>query len=124
MNICIIGIGSNIEPEKHIKETLIRLSENSKIIKISQLIKTKPVGIEGQPDFINGAVKIGTNLSRLQFNKYLKKIEDQMGRDRSVPKFGPRKIDLDIIAWNGHIVDQDYYKRDFVKKTVDEIIVP
>jgi len=44
-----------------------------------------------------------------------------MGRDRTVAKFGPRCIDLDIAVWNGEIVDKDYYTRDFLKKSVDEI---
>jgi 7,8-dihydro-6-hydroxymethylpterin-pyrophosphokinase len=44
-----------------------------------------------------------------------------MGRDRTAPKFGPRNIDLDIVVWNGEIVDNDYYTRDFLQKSVDEI---
>ena len=50
-----------------------------------------------------------------------KKIEDKMGRDRTAPKFGPRNIDLDIVVWNGEIVDDDYYTRDFLQKSVREI---
>jgi len=45
-----------------------------------------------------------------------------MGRDRSLPKFGPRTIDLDILIWNKKVVDEDYYKRDFLRKGVEEII--
>jgi 2-amino-4-hydroxy-6-hydroxymethyldihydropteridine diphosphokinase len=85
------------------------------------LIKTKPIGISTQPDFTNGALKIRTNLNQEDLTKLLKSIEDDMGRDRSVPKFGPRCIDLDIAVWNGEIVDDDYYTRDFLKKSVDEI---
>jgi 2-amino-4-hydroxy-6-hydroxymethyldihydropteridine diphosphokinase len=45
-----------------------------------------------------------------------------MGRDRTIPKFGPRNIDLDIVVWNGTIVDEDYYTRDFLQKSVAELL--
>ncbi len=48
----------------------------------------------------------------------LKGMEDDMGRDRSRPKFGPREIDLDVIIWNQNVVDEDYYERDFLGQLV------
>lgn len=122
MNECIIGIGSNIEAEKNIPETLELLKQRVNVIKLSSLIKTKPVGITNQPNFTNGAVKIQTNLSISELKQTLKAIEDLMGRDRSQPKYGPRSIDLDIVVWNGKIVDPDYYTRNFLKQSVDQII--
>jgi len=56
------------------------------------------------------------------FRNYLKGVEDRLKRDRNSPKFGPRTIDLDIVVWDGTIVDQEYYTRDFLKAVVDEII--
>ena len=121
MNECIIGIGSNINADRNISDMLEILKQKVDILKISSFIQTKPIGITNQADFINGAVKIQTNLSELRLKNLLKGIEDSMGRDRSQPKFGPRNIDLDIVVWNGKIVDPDYYTRDFLKSTVDEI---
>ncbi|MGV8092459.1 MAG: 2-amino-4-hydroxy-6-hydroxymethyldihydropteridine diphosphokinase [Mangrovibacterium sp.] len=60
-----------------------------------------------QADFMNGAVKIGTNMEIEKFRLYLKELEDRLGRDRSQPKYGPRSIDLDILIWNGEIVDEE-----------------
>ena len=122
MNECIIGIGSNIEAEKNIAKMLKLLKQKVEVIKVSSLIKTKPIGITDQPDFINGAVKIHTSLPGDELKKSLKEIENLMGRDHSQPKFGPRCIDLDIVVWNSEIVDQDYYTRDFLKQCVDEIL--
>ncbi|MBN2635440.1 MAG: 2-amino-4-hydroxy-6-hydroxymethyldihydropteridine diphosphokinase [Prolixibacteraceae bacterium] len=122
MNECIIGIGSNIDADKNISETLELLKKSVDVIKLSSLIKTKPVGITDQPDFTNGAVKIQTNLSAAELKRVLKAIEDIMGRDRTQPKFGPRSIDLDMVVWNGEIVDNDYYTRNFLKRCVDEIL--
>ena len=88
---------------------------------VSPFIKTKPVGIIKQSDFINGAVKIETRMERDELKIFLKGIEDRLGRDRSAPKFGPRTIDLDIVVWNGKIIDDDYYSREFLRKSVDEV---
>jgi len=121
INNVIIGIGSNIDAERNINEMLQILAKKVDIVKVSSFIKTKPIGIENQPDFSNGAVKIKTVLNQEDLTKLLKAIENEMGRDRSALKFGPRIIDLDIVVWNSEIVDDDYYTRDFLQKSVDEI---
>lgn len=121
-NTVIIGIGSNIDAKINIKKMLEILQAKVEVMQVSRLLKTKPIGIIDQADFTNGAVKFKTDLEQLELNNLLKKIEDQMGRDRTNPKFGPRCIDLDIAVWNGEIVDEDYYVRDFLKNSVDELI--
>ncbi|VAW15925.1 2-amino-4-hydroxy-6-hydroxymethyldihydropteridinepyrophosphokinase [hydrothermal vent metagenome] len=121
MNECIIGIGSNIDAGTNIGKMLEILGHDLKIIKVSTFINTSPVGITNQPDFTNGAVKIQTTLNKEELKRYLKKVEKQLGRNESEEKYGPRTMDLDIVVWNGEIVDNDYYKRDFLKKSVDEI---
>ncbi|SER53372.1 2-amino-4-hydroxy-6-hydroxymethyldihydropteridinediphosphokinase [Nitrosomonas sp. Nm51] len=121
-NECIIGIGSNINPEKHIESALAILRQEVIVNSISAWIKTTPIGITSQNDFINGAIKVQTPLSRQAFKTYLKQLENRLGRDRTLPKFGPRVIDLDIIVWNNEIVDEDYYARDFVRSSVNELL--
>jgi len=122
MNVAIVGIGSNLDAGKNIEQMLEILSTHVQIVKISTFLITKPIGIINQPDYTNGAVKINTHLDQTNLELLMKSIEDRMGRDRSAPKFGPRNIDLDLVVWNGEIVDVDYYTRDFLQKTVDEII--
>jgi len=121
MNDCIIGIGSNIDPENNIQKSLAFLEQDVEIIAISSWVKTAPIGIINQNDFINGAVRIHTALSQDNLINYLKELENKLGRDRSLPKFGPRTIDLDIVVWNNIIIDKDYYTRDFIKNAVDEL---
>ena len=121
MNDCIIGIGSNINPEHNIQKSLAFLEQEVEIIAISSWVKTAPIGIINQNDFINGAVRIRTALSQDNLTNYLKKLEDKLGRDRSFPKFGPRTIDLDIVVWNNNIINNDYYTRNFIKNTVNEL---
>ncbi len=121
MNVLIIGIGSNINAEENISKMLEILKTKVDVLKVSRFSKTAALGIKNQPDFTNGAVKVKSILDQEDLNRLLKDIEDEMGRDRSTPKYGPRCIDLDIVAWNGTIIDQDYYTRDFLRKAVDEI---
>ncbi len=120
-NEVIIGIGSNIDAETNISRVLEILNQEFEVVKISSFIKTKPIGIINQPDFTNGAVRIKTNSDQKHLTNQLKEIEDQMGRDRTGPNFGPRCIDLDIVVWNNEIVDDDYYTRDFLQKGVKEV---
>ena len=119
---CILGIGSNIEPERNIAAALFYLRQEHQLILVSKLVQTSPLGIEDQPDFLNGAAKVLTESERPEFEDYLKKLEDRLLRDRTAPKFGPRTIDLDVVIWDGEVLDPDYYSRDFLKRAVDEIL--
>ena len=121
MNKAIVSVGSNINAEQSISTMLQLLKTKVKVLDVSSFIKTKPIGITDQADFTNGAVRIQTEYDTKELNLFLKSIEDQMGRDRSAPKFGPRVIDLDILVWNGQIVDDDYHSREFLQKSVEEL---
>ena len=121
-NEVVIALGSNIEPEETLELAVVALKSKFKVSKMSRWIRTKPFGILDQPDFFNGALIMVTELGIESLKQELKSIEDLMGRDRSKPKFGPRIIDLDILIWNGKIIDKDYYDRDFLRKGVEEIL--
>jgi len=121
MNDCIIGIGSNIEAGYHIPEMLRLLAADVQILQISKMVQTKPIGITEQPDYTNGAVRIQTEMELEELSSYLKQLEDVMGRDRTQRKYGPRNIDLDILIWNNEIVDPDYFTREFLRKSAEEL---
>ena len=120
-NKVVIALGSNIEPEENLELAVVELKSRFKVSKRSLWIKTKPIGILDQPDFYNGTLLLETKLSLVRLKQALKTVEDIMGRDRSLPKFGPRVIDLDILIWNRKVLDYDYYERDFLRKGVEEI---
>jgi 2-amino-4-hydroxy-6-hydroxymethyldihydropteridine diphosphokinase len=121
MNECIIGIGSNIDAQLNIPEMLRLLGTDVQIVQVSKMIQTKPIGLINQADYTNGAVRIRTEMELERLTSYLKELEDRMGRDRSQQKFGPRNIDLDILVWNNVVVDQDYYTRDFLRSSAEEL---
>jgi 2-amino-4-hydroxy-6-hydroxymethyldihydropteridine diphosphokinase len=117
----LISVGSNIEPERNIERARAMLAAEHRLLDESEMIRTAPEGITDQPDFINGAWLVETTLDLDAFNAYLKGVEDRLGRDRSGPKFGPRTMDLDLIAWNGRVVHRDYPARSFVVVPVDQL---
>lgn len=122
MNSAIIGLGSNIDAPNNILKAKSILAEHFKILKVSTFVSTKPVGHLQQPDFINGAVLLKTFLNLSQVKKTLKIIESQLGRRPSPDKFGPRTIDLDIIVWNNQVIDQDFYNREYLRKSALELL--
>jgi 2-amino-4-hydroxy-6-hydroxymethyldihydropteridine diphosphokinase len=122
MNCAVVSIGSNIEPRKNIPYAIDILSSRHTVLAVSSLIQTKPIGFTKQPDFANGCILISTVLSIEQFVSCLKEIELQLRRRKTANKSGPRTIDLDIIIWNNQIVDNDFYKRDFLRELILQIL--
>lgn len=122
MNKAVIAMGSNIDPEYHIPYALKAIDEKFTICKMSDFIYTKPLLYENQDNFLNGSILIETDMNQPEIVVELKAIEDEMRRDRNKPKNGPRKIDLDLVVFNHDIVDEDVYKRKFLKEEVLELI--
>lgn len=109
-----IGVGSNLgnkEENIHQAITFINNSDYTKVIKISDLIETEPVGYLDQDNFINGAFEIKTLLNPRELIRFMLDIEQQLKRKR-VTKWGPRTIDLDVLLYDNIIT------------TVEEIIIP
>lgn len=122
MNKVVVAIGSNIEPEKNVSLARKHISTELKIVKTSQFIKTKPIGNKDQPEFLNGALLIESDLTIENLKDLLREIEDKIGRNRDNDKFGPRVIDLDVVVWNGNIIDDDVYERRFLQKSITELL--
>ena len=126
-----IGIGSNLGDRKaNIKKalSLIELVKGVKLIKVSSIYETDPVGEPIQGKFLNGVFEIGTSLDPFNLLETLKKIEKELGR-KKVLKNGPRTIDLDILTFgkqkintkNLKIPHPRMHKREFVLRGIREI---
>jgi len=117
----IISIGSNIDPEKNVKRALQRLEQIVEVRRKSTFTYTKPLVFKDQPEFLNGVVLVETSWDKEELDQQLKVIEKETGRIRTLNKNGPRTIDLDIIIFDGKVVDNDYYEREFLRQFVKEI---
>ena len=112
----VISVGANIDPHHNIERAKNILG--SQLLDCSPLLITTPEGYTEQPDFINCAFLIQTTLTADALKQQLLSIESQLGRVRTANKNGPRTIDLDITVFDGEIVDDDFYKYNFVKKSI------
>lgn len=119
---CVISLGTNIEPEHHFAQAIEILSSECGLLARSEAVRTAPVGFQHQPDFLNAALLVSTTLTRDAFKAYLKEVEHRLGRVRGPIKSGPRTMDLDIVAWDGEVVDEGYYQHDYVRGPVDEVL--
>lgn len=122
LNKVVIGIGSNIDPEEHIGQARDIISKTHNILKSSQFIETEPIGYKDQDFFINGALLIETEMEVDSLTSWLKELETKLGRIKTENKFGPRTIDLDIIVWNGKVVDDEVYEREFLLNSIKELL--
>ncbi len=70
----------------------------------SPLYETEPVYLESQDWFVNGVIRIRTDLEPDVLFTRLKAIEQAMGRRPGGARFGPRVLDLDILFYNDRIL--------------------
>ncbi|AVQ45013.1 2-amino-4-hydroxy-6-hydroxymethyldihydropteridine diphosphokinase [Clostridium botulinum] len=130
MHTAYIAFGSNIGDKKdYIKRALEKIEEREiKIIKVSPIYETEPYGVLDQDSFLNGVVRIETNLTPEDLIEVLLDIEKQLDRVRE-RKWGPRTIDLDIIFYDDLIINKnnliiphkDMENREFVLKPLCDI---
>lgn len=77
----------------------LRAVEGIDVIAVSHWYESAPMPPSGQPPYVNGVVRIATDLPPYQLLNILQKLEADYGRQRSVPN-AARTLDLDIIAYN------------------------
>lgn len=99
--------GTNIRPEHHLKAAVRQLRNRTTVYGLSTVYQTKPVGLEDQSDFLNVALELRTERDPGDLRGLLKSIERELGRNRSGPRSGPRKIDLDIVLFGQEVIHND-----------------
>lgn len=97
-----IGIGSNIEREKHILAALDALQRWFSTLILSSVYESEAVGFDGSP-FYNLVVGIDTQQSVAELSASFKQLEADNGRRRDVPKFSGRTLDLDILTYDDQV---------------------
>jgi 2-amino-4-hydroxy-6-hydroxymethyldihydropteridine diphosphokinase len=104
-----IGLGSNIAPVEHLPRALCLLGEYTTVLACSQAWETPPYGMAGD-NFLNAVVQVQTPLAANSLKSMvLRRIEAMLGRVRTHEKFIPRTIDLDILVFDGQVLDTDVW---------------
>jgi len=108
MATAYIGIGSNIgDPLKNCTRAAEAVAAIPGILggSCSEWFLTRPVGVEGQDWYINGALEVKTEISPRRLLDRLLQIEEKMGRVR-IERWGPRVIDLDLLLFGDEIIQE------------------
>jgi len=101
-----LGLGSNVgDREAALREALRKLdSEGLRLVKVSSLYETEPMGYRDQGWFLNMCAEFETKLFPKQLLQRTQRVEREMGRKRTV-KDGPRNIDIDILLYSNAVVN-------------------
>ncbi|NCT68500.1 MAG: 2-amino-4-hydroxy-6-hydroxymethyldihydropteridine diphosphokinase [Rhodanobacteraceae bacterium] len=94
-----LSLGSNLEPERHLRAALAELRERFGDLVVSPVYRFPAVGFDG-PDFLNLAVGLDSDLDPFALNDWLHALEDRHGRRRDVPRFSSRTLDVDIVLFD------------------------
>lgn len=95
----VVALGSNVgDSLNYLRAAAIALRSSISNLRASAVYRTAPMYVEDQPPFLNAAVAGDTELGPLALLTELKRIESQIGR-QSRQRYGPREIDLDLVAY-------------------------
>lgn len=100
--LAFVALGANLDdPVAQVRAASEALAElpQSKLLRISSLYRTTPVGIHGQPDFINAVAALETRLSAHDLLAALFAVEVHFGRRRDF-YHAPRTLDLDLLLFD------------------------
>jgi len=96
-----VGLGANLGDREGTIAEAVRLlagREGIRLVAVSSLRETDPVGVVDQPRFLNGAALVETDLGPRELLDALLAVERELGRVRD-RRWGPRTIDLDLLVY-------------------------
>lgn len=107
MNLAFVALGANLDdPVAQVRAAGAALANvpDSRLLRLSSLYRTAPVGIRAQPDFINAVAALATRLPPPQLLDALFAVERRFGRRREFYQ-APRTLDLDLLLYDELVVD-------------------
>ncbi len=129
-----VALGSNLRPRSaNLRAALERLHSIAHVTAVSSFHRTEAVPERGvlatDPDFLNAAAVLETDLDVRGLLNALLWIEAALGRDRAADAASPRPIDLDLLLFGDLVVDESdltvphprMHRRRFVLEPLSEI---
>jgi len=101
----LLALGSNINTEHNLQAAAQRLASRFHLRAVSPVYETAPVGQTDQPNFLNAAASIETDLAAAELKQALQAIEQELGRVHTDDKNAPRTIDLDISLFDAQVLE-------------------
>ena len=105
----LVGLGSNLDGPAHqidIAIDMLDTIDRTRVVATSSLYRSSPLGGIEQPDFVNAAAMLVTGLDARALLEQLHAIERARGRERDETHWGPRVLDLDLLAYGGLSIDE------------------
>jgi 2-amino-4-hydroxy-6-hydroxymethyldihydropteridine diphosphokinase len=105
-----IGLGSNLDdPPRQLDAAVAALAAlpNSKFIAGSRRYRSRPFGPQDQPDYLNAVVALLTRLDAAELHAALRALESALGKVPPPVRFGPRRIDLDLLLHGAAVLLTD-----------------
>ena len=103
-----IAFGANLgDPAAAFADALQRLDAlpGTRVVASSSLYRSAPVGVAGQPDYLNAVIALDTTLAPRPLLEALLAIEHDAGRRRDFP-MAPRTMDLDLLLHGDAVIDE------------------
>jgi 2-amino-4-hydroxy-6-hydroxymethyldihydropteridine diphosphokinase len=130
LTVAYLGLGSNIgNREENIRQALDLLQTGDlRMLRLSSLYETEPMGFQDQPWFLNQVAEFATDLTPLQVLRRIQDVEKTLGRKREIIN-GPRIIDVDIVLFGDVVMKTEeltvphprYRERRFVLEPLAEL---
>ena len=108
MSHAVIGLGANLgDPAAQLRMAIAAIGRiaETRVLAVSSFYRTAPVGYLAQPEFVNAAVTVETNLAPRALLAALQAIEAAAGRERRF-KDAPRTLDLDVLLYDDRVADE------------------
>ena len=102
-----IALGSNLaKPVDQVNCALEALAHlpRTKLVVCSAFYRSKPLGPQNQPDFLNAVVALDTELPPEELLDCTQAIEQNQGRVRKLERWGPRTLDLDMLLYGDRVI--------------------
>jgi 2-amino-4-hydroxy-6-hydroxymethyldihydropteridine diphosphokinase len=106
----LIGLGGNLgEVRGRLDAAITSLDAlpGIAVMARSRFYRTPPWGNVEQPDFVNAAIAVDTSLPATELLDALLATERAFGRVRDGERWGPRTLDLDLLAYGDEVIDSD-----------------
>lgn len=117
---CHLSLGSNVEPERHLRAALRALRERFDALVASPVYESPAIGFDGAP-FWNLAVGLESDLGVDALNAWLRALEDREGRRRDVPRYADRTLDIDVVAFGPQALDRPEWQQAFLLAPLADI---
>ena len=115
----LIALGSNTgNRQGNLSEALVKCKDFIQTNRLSPVIETKPIGHTNNP-YLNQLFSGTTSLTLEKLLENTKRIENEMGRDRS--NRGNVAIDIDIILYDQQKLHFTDWERDYIKQLLTQL---